>query len=571
VSKSPRVYLLVLVCWLAIMVAAAPAMIGQIQTAAHAAWYITAATVLSALFIAYFWLNGVKDIVYTLHYHLVDRHLRIAVPRRANSADLPRVVLVYCTCNDFSDDSLLRSMRQDYPNYETVILDDSWEPAYVNAVDQFVAEHGVRVVRRPDRTGFKAGNLNNFLRAADFDYFVILDSDEIIPPDYIGRSLDYFEHYENTGIVQANHVATRNRNAFMHKFAAGVDSHWIAYQTVKNRYGFLSLLGHGAMVSRECYEAANGFPHVVSEDLCFSIVARDQGYYTAFAPDIRCEEEFPVNFLAFKKRHSKWTQGNMEFIKKYTGFILRCRMHWFEKLDIFMFAYGLPLTSFFSLYVVIHVILLPALGYSIVYPLWMLIPTVAFLLAPMLNDVIFHCGRMRPAQLLSYLGHSVLLYGSMFFLSLRTSATSAFGGSTFIVTPKADERTTVRQALTMNRSEMAFGVGLAAVSLWLTNSVLPVLLIIGPAVLCSYLALKHNDDHGDAVEWAAPANQVALPRPRATDSASGPAPSKVAVAHPNRTTAGTGVAFVGASRGPGRQVGRHRGRRMAPFRERTGR
>jgi len=31
------------------------------------------------------------------------------------------------------------------------------------------------------------------------------------------------------------------------------------------------------------------------------------------------------NYLAFKKRHSKWTQGNMEFIKKYTVRILRSR------------------------------------------------------------------------------------------------------------------------------------------------------------------------------------------------------------------------------------------------------
>ena len=111
-------------------------------------------------------------------------------------------------------------------------------------------------------------------------------------------------------------------------FSIGVDSHWIAYQTVKDRYGFLSLLGHGAMVSRECYVAAGGFPHVVAEDLCFSIAARDAGWLTVFAPDVVCEEEYPVDYLAFKKRHSKWTQGNMEFIKRYTAVILRSRMSW---------------------------------------------------------------------------------------------------------------------------------------------------------------------------------------------------------------------------------------------------
>ena len=92
----------------------------------------------------------------------------------------------------------------------------------------------------------------------------------------------------------------------------------------------MSLLGHGAMVSRECYEAAGGFPHVVAEDLCFSIEARTKGFYVAFAENIRSQEEYPVDYLAFKKRHSKWTQGNMEFIKTYTKRILHSNMHWYE-------------------------------------------------------------------------------------------------------------------------------------------------------------------------------------------------------------------------------------------------
>jgi cellulose synthase/poly-beta-1,6-N-acetylglucosamine synthase-like glycosyltransferase len=492
VVKSPRVYLVILASWAVVLGLALPAMAGQVAAATRAGWYITVPVAASVLFIAYFWLNGVKDIVYTLSYHLWDRRAVGSVPRRARSGRSPRVVLVYCTCNDFSADSLLRSMRQRYDNHETVILDDSRQPEYVEQVDRFAAEHGVRVIRRVDRAGFKAGNLNNFLRTAEYDYFVILDSDEIIPPDYIERSLDYFAHYANAGIVQANHVATRNRNAFMDTFAVGVDAHWIAYQTVKNRHGFLSLLGHGAMVSRDCYRAAGGFPHVVAEDLCFSIAARDAGYLTVFAPDIQCEEEFPVTYGAFKKRHSKWTQGNMEFIKKYTGVILRCRMTWFEKLDIVLFTYGLPLTALFSLYVVIHVVLLPALGYRVEYPLWMLVPTVAFLIAPMLNDIVFLSRRMSARELLSYLGHSMVLYGSMFFVSLRSSITSAFGGSVFLVTPKEAERTSWRQALRANRGEIAFGLTLGAVSVALTGSVLPVLLIILPALLCWFLAVKHN-------------------------------------------------------------------------------
>ncbi|GLY06589.1 glycosyltransferase family 2 protein [Actinoplanes sp. NBRC 101535] len=515
-TKSPRVYLIILAVWLAILAPAVPAMAHVVASATQTAWYLGALTLASALFVTYFWLNGTKDIVYTLYFHLVQRPHLIHVPRRPDGPE-PKVALLYCTCDDFSADSLLRSMAQRYGNYETVILDDSSKPESLAEIDDFAARHGVQVVRRADRAGFKAGNLNNHLRTAEYDYFVILDSDEIIPSDYVTRSLDYFAHYGNAGIVQANHSATRNRNDFMRVFAIGVDSHWIAYQTVKDRHGFLSLLGHGAMVSRECYQAAGGFPAVVAEDLCFSIAARDAGYYTVFAPDIRCEEEFPVSYHAFKKRHSKWTQGNMEFIKRYTTTILGSRMTWFEKLDIVLFTYSLPLTALFSVYVVIHVVALPALGYTVTYPLWMLVPTIAFLLAPLLNDTVFHFRRMPKLRLLSYLLHSIVLYGSMFFVSLRSSVTSAFGKSVFLVTPKSSGRVSIREALTATRGEIAFGIVLAAVSYLLTGSVLPVVLIVVPALLCVFLARKHNKTSAGTVRTELPAAVVAPARSAAEE------------------------------------------------------
>lgn len=490
-TKSPRLYVIILGVWSVLLAVLLETTVDLLAAASGNGWVIVSLIVVSTVFIAYFWLNGIKDVVYTLQYHLVTKRAAQTVPRSVRHRE-PRVVLVYCTCNDFSADSLRRSMRQDYGNYEVVILDDSRDPEYLAAIDAFAAETGVRVVRRADRSGFKAGNLNNYLGDASFDYFVILDSDEIIPPGYVSRCLDYFARYANAGIVQANHVATRNRNAFMRMFAIGVDSHWIAYQSVKDRHGFLSLLGHGAMVSRDCYTAAGGFPHVVAEDLCFSIAARDAGYYTVFAPDVVCEEEYPVDYLAFKKRHSKWTQGNMEFIKRYTGVILRSRMSWFEKLDIVLFTYNLPLTAVFSLYVAMHVMVLPLLHHRIDYPLWMLAPTVLFLLAPMLNDVIFHFRTMNKLRLASYLLHTIVLYGSMLFISFRASLTSAFGKSVFVVTPKEDKRLTVREALVANRAEIVFGVLLTAVSLVLTGSALPVALIAVPALLCFTLALKHN-------------------------------------------------------------------------------
>jgi cellulose synthase/poly-beta-1,6-N-acetylglucosamine synthase-like glycosyltransferase len=278
----------------------------------------------------------------------------------------------------------------------------------------------------------------------------------------------------------------------MKTYAIGVDSHWAVYQAVKDSHGFLSLLGHGAMVSRECYDKSGGFPHMVAEDLCLSIQARNQGYLVLFAPDIVCEEEYPVDYLAFKKRHSKWTQGNMEFIKRYTSVIIKSPMRWYEKLDIILFTYSLPLTIFFSFYLLINVVALPILDYSIIYPLWMVVPTALFLIAPMLNDFFFYVRKKRMRTLLNYLFQTSLLYGSMFYTSLRASAKSLFGGSTFVVTPKTGSYIHWHSAIRSNLQEIGFVTMLMIATITLDRSPLPCILMVVSGLASVYLTTMSN-------------------------------------------------------------------------------
>lgn len=495
-KKSASLYIVILASWLLLIGVSVLPFAEVAKNSQNHGVLIATLVAMSTAFIAYFWLNGVKDLIYTIYYFINRK--KFALPKEGQwrekygSEASKKIVAVYCTFNDFNQASLEACMNQDYPNVSFVILDDSTSESYLKQIDKFAQEKGIEVVRRTDRSGFKAGNLNNFLQKGNFDYFVILDSDEVIPSNFITRSLDYFAHYPNAGIVQANHVATRNRNKFMRLFAIGVDSHWPTYQTVKHYHGFLSLLGHGAMISRECYDAAGGFPHLVAEDLCMSIEARNKGYFTAFAPDIICEEEYPISYLAFKKRHSKWTQGNMEFIKKYTWRIFKSKMTWFEKLDIVLFTYSLPLSAFFALYIIINVIALPFLNYDIMYPIWMLVPTIMFLIAPMLNDIIYYGRKIQPHLLAWYLLHTILLYGSMLFTSLRASVKSAFGKSVFLVTPKDHNHLSRREALWANKGEIGFGIGILVVAYIFNQTVLSTIIIAIPALFSVYLALMAN-------------------------------------------------------------------------------
>lgn len=455
----------------------------------------------NAIFILYFWLNGTKDLLYVLWFYTFKESLikyddKIQKVKPIQNA---RVSLLYCTCDDFNGHALEQCMHQDYSNCRYIILDDSKKEEYIKEIDEFIRRHPeVELIRRKQHNGFKAGNLNNYLKNHnDYDYFAILDSDEIVPDDFVSGCLKYFAYYDNVGIVQCNHETTNNFNPFMNLFHIGVDSHWGTYQTMKHHYGFMSLLGHGAMVSRECIVDANYFDEVVAEDLIFCIKARNKGYMCAFNLGTKCKEEYPIDYLAFKKRHNKWTQGNMEFIKGYTIPILKSKMKWFEKLDIFLFTYNLPLTAFFSLYVLINICILPLLGYQLHYPSWLIIPTIIFFIAPMANDFItytFTSRRLPFHHVIWYMFNTFLLYGSMFWISLKSSFVGIFPKTkaVFIVTPKNTHRITLWKAIKFNKDEIIFGIILNTISYLCTGSIVSVLLITLPSFLCIFLTLMSN-------------------------------------------------------------------------------
>ena len=468
----------------------------------------------NAVFISYFWLNGVKDFIYVIWYYCNKRRLMKRFEEIINTdisqAD-DRILLVYCTCNDFDGTSLEKSMQQKYHNFRTVILDDSNNEEYKKAVDKFASKHKLEVVRRESRIGFKAGNINNYLMRENvkntYDYVVILDSDEILPNNFITECLKYFYAHDNIGIVQANHISTRNRNFFMKLFHVGVNSHWPTYQTMKHFYGFSTMLGHGAMIKRECYESAGGFPHLVAEDLCLSIEAREKGYYVAFAPNIICEEEYPVDYIAFKKRHSKWTQGNLEFIKQYTGKIVKSKMKWYEKMDIVLFTYNLPLTAIFAFFLFANLIIAPSLYLDLgrLYPIWMLIPTIIFFFSPMLNDFIIWSCKLNPLRNLIYFVSVVILYGSMLTTSLISAILGMFGKKAkFIVTPKTSQKISLWFALKFQFNEILFSTILLLVALIFSHSILPVILIITTgylSIFCLFLSnKKYNQEQTQKID-----------------------------------------------------------------------
>ena len=478
-------------------------------------------------FVSIAWLYG----LYNLSVVLFAMYSRLREPGGAEAAPettafTPAVAVLYTTCNDFVEAGAESCVRLKYPNYRVYVLDDSSDSNEKRRIDRFAARHdNVTVIRRPDRRGFKAGNLNYALQnVVDEPLFVIADSDEILPQNFLMKLVPRICADPNCGFIQANHKCISKGTKLQQDMCRGIDIHWKWYQPLRNRFGFVMFLGHGALLRRSCWKEVGGFPELVSEDLAYAIAIRERGYYGSFAADVTCLEEFPSSVRAFRIRHVKWTRGTCEFLHRFFGRLLLSRnISWSEKLDILFPTANLPLTLFFFVFMIMSAIVLPVTigeraivtfeageqllrlpvvrmpaAMNVLYTWDFFAMTVVALLSPLLCFILEMW--KTPFRLLRFLAHSTSLYAALAPLStICVIGYAVTGKARFLVTGDGASRASTRNYLAETHPDAVVTQRLEWVAAWIffVGAVVSFqIALLGLAIGYALLAIMHNADWG---------------------------------------------------------------------------
>ncbi|MEA3369374.1 MAG: glycosyltransferase [Candidatus Ratteibacteria bacterium] len=296
----------------------------------------------------------------------------------------PRAAILYPTMNDFRPDAVRSCLEQDYENFHLFILDDSTEDKIKAEINEFGSKFPdkVTIIRREERDGYKAGNVNNALRQIEKDYpcFAISDADGILPGDFITKLLPYFSLSPHIAFVQAAQRANpAQKSEFGRELGLNINIHWRRFMSVRNRCGFVMFYGHGALMRTDVWRETGGFPEVATEDLAYSLKIRARGYQGIIANEVKCYEDFPPDYQRFRKRNEKWIRGTAECLKKFFPEFRRSKkVPWFEKLDVFISAFSLFLPFPFLLFLILVALILPLyfVNFEIRGPLF-LIPVAA--------------------------------------------------------------------------------------------------------------------------------------------------------------------------------------------------
>jgi GT2 family glycosyltransferase len=301
-------------------------------------------------------------------------------PRVLHDTDRPPIGLVYLCCDD-ADWSALASLAslQYAGQLHLIIHDDSRHSESRAAVDsmahllRMLRTWDVRVLRRADRSGGKAGAVNYVLQQTGtlYEYFLLCDNDStVLHADTLQRGLAHV-HAATVAAVQFRSVPVDDPGyCRANKRLAESIGAFHAFLAPAARYGWMPFIGHNALLRTSAVVQLGGLtPDFFSDDLDLTVRLNLAGFRVLYAPDVEMGEKHPPSYTAFRKRSYKWAYGCVQTLRAHWWSVLRSpRFSLAEKLSFFQFAGFYCLQCLLLGYLVAILFVEPLAGITMVAP-----------------------------------------------------------------------------------------------------------------------------------------------------------------------------------------------------------
>jgi cellulose synthase/poly-beta-1,6-N-acetylglucosamine synthase-like glycosyltransferase len=218
-------------------------------------------------------------------------------------------------------DRLLEAVTAiDYPRekLEIQVLDDSTDET-TRVAEAVVAKYAaqgfdIHYIHRGDRTGFKAGALENGNKSAKGELLAIFDADFVPKPDCLRKLVDFFtDPLVGCAQMRWSHINGRY-NLLTRLQTIMLDGHFVVEQTTRNRTGgFFNFNGTAGIWRRRAIEMSGGWQHdTLTEDTDLSFRAQLMGWKFVYLLDEEAPAEIPVEINAFKAQQRRWAKGVMQ-------------------------------------------------------------------------------------------------------------------------------------------------------------------------------------------------------------------------------------------------------------------
>ncbi len=285
---------------------------------------------LSSVFMTLYTAVLIMVSIYGFHrwvlVYLYYRHRRREAPLPGQFDPLPRVTVQLPMYNEqyVAQRIIEHICRLRYPKdrIQIQVLDDSTDETTEIASAAVAAARGrgfdIEYIHRDDRTGYKAGAMENGLKTATGEFVTIFDADFVPEPEILMRSIHYFTD-PKVCVVQTRWEHLNRRDSLLTRSQAiFLDGHFAIEHVARNRSGrFMSFNGTAGTWRRAAIADAGGWQHdTLTEDMDLSYRAQLRGWKFVFLPNVTAPAELPPNITAFKAQQHRWTKGGTQTAMK---------------------------------------------------------------------------------------------------------------------------------------------------------------------------------------------------------------------------------------------------------------
>lgn len=216
------------------------------------------------------------------------------------------LIPVYGEPSEVVDPVVAAAVRIRGPEVRVHVLDDGREPR----IAEIAARHGARYLTRGRREGAKAGAINDALPRTSAPFVAVFDSDHVPDERFLEATLGHMAD-TRTALVQtpqyyANHdqspvadAAFSQQALFFGPIARGKDG-----------LGAMFCCGTGMLLRRAALEDVGGVPErSLTEDFLLSIRLHEQGWRTAYVPQVLARGLGPEDAGAYVGQQLRWARG----------------------------------------------------------------------------------------------------------------------------------------------------------------------------------------------------------------------------------------------------------------------
>jgi len=243
--------------------------------------------------------------------------------KKYESDETPFVTIQIPTFNEIGAIQCARKCLEfDYPKnrYEIIIGDDSTKKEISQKIGQFAkTEKLIKVTRRGNNIGYKAGNLNHMLKYTKGEIIVLFDSDFTPEKDFLKRIIAPFSD-KNVPAVQARWNSTNPSQNIIAVLGSTIIAvcHKIILPFIYKRRQFGFLCGSAEAVRKSLLVKLGGWKTgSLTEDIEYTLRLLKHGHRVVYLEGLECGSEVPYKAKDLYRQQMRWAYGVMCAFKEH--------------------------------------------------------------------------------------------------------------------------------------------------------------------------------------------------------------------------------------------------------------